>query len=58
MRLSFRIVQLADGKEDTQHNADGVLPELMADAGFHEVREVEVVPTVTGSISVYVARKC
>ena len=25
MRLAFRIVQLADGKEDTQPNADGVL---------------------------------
>jgi ubiquinone/menaquinone biosynthesis C-methylase UbiE len=57
MRLAFRIVQLADGKEDTQPNADGVLPELMSDAGFRDVREAEVVPTVTGSISVYVARK-
>ena len=57
MRMAFRIVQLADGKEDTQPNADGVLPELMADAGFHDVREAEVVPTVSGSISVYVARK-
>jgi len=57
MRMAFRIVQLADGKEDTQPNADGVLPELMSQAGFREVREVEVVPTVSGSISVYVARK-
>jgi ubiquinone/menaquinone biosynthesis C-methylase UbiE len=57
MRLAFRIVQLADGKEDTQPNAEGVLPELMSDAGFRDVREAEVVPTVTGSISVYVARK-
>ncbi|XVV00307.1 class I SAM-dependent methyltransferase [Actinosynnema sp. CA-248983] len=56
MRLAFRVVQLADGKEDTQPNADGALPGLMADAGFVEVREVEVVPTATGSISVYVAR--
>jgi hypothetical protein len=29
----------------------------MACAGFRDVREVEVVPTVTGSISVYVARR-
>ncbi|NUT92449.1 MAG: methyltransferase domain-containing protein [Saccharothrix sp.] len=57
MRLAFRVVQLADGKEDTQPNADGVLPGLMTDAGFADVREVEVVPTVTGSISVYVARR-
>ncbi len=57
MRLAFRIVQLTDGKADTQPNADGALPELMSGAGFHDVREAEVVPTVTGSISVYVARR-
>jgi len=57
MRLAFRIVQLADGKEDTQPNADGALPGLMSDAGFADVREAEVVSTATGSISIYVARK-
>lgn len=57
MRLAFRIVQFADGKTDTQPNADGVLPELISAAGFDDVREAEVVPTVTGSISIYVARK-
>jgi SAM-dependent methyltransferase len=57
MRLAFRIVQLADGKEDTQPSADGVIPELMSEVGFREVREAEVVPTVSGSISVYVGRK-
>jgi SAM-dependent methyltransferase len=57
MRLAFRIVQLADGKEDTQPNADGILPELLSEAGFRDVRETEVVPTITGSISVYVAGK-
>jgi hypothetical protein len=29
----------------------------MSDAGFRDVREAEVVLTVTGSISVYVARR-
>ncbi|GIG23580.1 hypothetical protein Cch01nite_43040 [Cellulomonas chitinilytica] len=57
MRLAFRTVQLADGTEDTRPNADGVLPDLMSDAGLQGVREVEVVPTVTGSISIYVARR-
>ncbi|QWF78906.1 class I SAM-dependent methyltransferase [Amycolatopsis sp. CA-230715] len=57
MRWGFRVVQLADGKADTQPNADGVLPRLIAEAGFAEVREAEVVPTVTGSISVYTARR-
>ena len=53
MRLAFRGVQLADGKADTQPNADGVLPAMMGDAGFRDVREVHVIPTVTGSISIY-----
>jgi hypothetical protein len=33
------------------------VPELLSEAGFREVREAEAVRTVTGSISVYVARK-
>jgi ubiquinone/menaquinone biosynthesis C-methylase UbiE len=55
MRLAFRVVQVADGKSDTQPNADGVLPQLISDAGFRGVREVEVVPTFTGSLSIYTA---
>ncbi|RFU41348.1 class I SAM-dependent methyltransferase [Actinomadura logoneensis] len=55
MRLGFRLVQLADGVEDTRPNAEGVLPGLMAGGGFLDVREAEVVSTVTGSISVYTA---
>ena len=57
MRLAFRLVQLTDGKQDTQPNADGVLPRLISEAGFLDVREAEVVPTITGSISVYTARR-
>ncbi|WP_227980678.1 hypothetical protein [Nocardia spumae] len=57
MRAAFRVVQFADGRADTQPNAEGILPRLMAEAGFRDVREAEVVPTVTGSISVYVARR-
>lgn len=57
MRLAFRIVQLADGKQDTQPNASGILPGLMAEAGFRDVREREVVPTISGSISIYTARR-
>ena len=57
MRNAFRIVQLADGKSDTQPNADGIIPELIAAAGFRDVREADVVATVTGSISIYVARR-
>ncbi|WP_420109289.1 class I SAM-dependent methyltransferase [Mycolicibacter arupensis] len=57
MRLAFRFVQFADGKTDTQPNADGVIPELISAAGFTDVREAEVVATINGTISIYTARK-
>lgn len=57
MRLLFRNVQRVDGYEDTQPNADGALPLLMREAGFAEVEETGVVPTLTGSISLYRALK-
>jgi hypothetical protein len=33
------------------------VPRLISEAGFRDVREVEVVPTISGSISVYTARR-
>src|SRR5581483_8681078 len=53
MRLGFRVVQWADGKADTQPNADGILPGLIERAGFSDVTEASVIPTVSGSLSVY-----
>lgn len=53
MRALFRLVQYVDGFEDTQPNADGVMPALMRDAGFIEVEETDVFATATGSISIY-----
>lgn len=57
MRRLFRIVQDADGHENTEPNARGVLPELMTAVGFREVRESHVIPTPTGSMSIYRARR-
>lgn len=57
MRLLFRQVQALDGFERTQPNADGVLPELMRGVGFANVEEVLVIPTPTGSISIYRAER-
>lgn len=57
MRLVFRYVQMVDGRSDTQPNADGIVPELIARAGFQGVTEAAVFPTVSGSISVYHAFK-
>ncbi|MBX3562676.1 MAG: class I SAM-dependent methyltransferase [Sphingomonas sp.] len=56
MRLAFRMtVQMLDGVEDTQPNADGVLEPMMREAGF-AVRETARVATPTGEISLFAAR--
>jgi len=59
MRRLFRIVGAGDGYENTEPNARGVLPELMREVGFHEVevKETAVIPTPTGSISLYRAER-
>lgn len=58
MRLLFRLtVQRLDGIEDTQPNADGVLPGLIAEAGFAEVAEHQRIHTLTGTIAIFTARK-
>lgn len=53
MRILFRIIQTLDGYADTQPNADGVIPVLLAEVGFTEIEETRVFPTPTGSISLY-----
>ncbi len=57
MRSLFRQVQRLDGFENTTPNAEGILPSLMSEAGFAEIEERKVIPTPTGSISLYFARK-
>lgn len=54
MRALFRgTVQRLDGLSSTESNARGVLPGLMREAGFVEVRETQTIPTATGSLSLY-----
>lgn len=48
---------LIDFLRDTQPNADGILPLLMKEAGFEQVEETDVVPTLTSSLSLYRATK-
>lgn len=55
MRTLFKTIQQLDGVENTEPNARGVLPELMVEAGFRSVAEHEVIPILTGSISIYTA---
>jgi len=57
MRSLFRIVGAGDGYENTEPNARGVLPELMKEVGLRRVEETAVIPTPTGSISLYRAER-
>lgn len=54
MKFAFRQVQALDGYRNTQPNAEGILPELMTEAGFTGVTETAVIQTPTGAISLYV----
>ena len=53
MRALFKVVQYVDGFDDTQPNADGMMPGLMREAGFVEVEETDVFRTASGAISIY-----
>lgn len=54
MRALFRtLIQNLDGRVNTEPNARGVLPDLMRATGFRNVEETLVVPTLSGSISLY-----
>lgn len=54
MRSLFRaIIQNLDGRVNTEPNARGVLPDLMREAGFQSVEETLVIPTLSGSLSLY-----
>lgn len=58
MRLLFRLtIQQLDGVQDTQPNADGMLPVLMREAGFQDIRELETFRTPTGAITIIQAGK-
>lgn len=58
MRMLFRAgVQALDGMATTEPNARGILEKLIADAGFTDVGETAVMPTLIGSISMYFASR-
>lgn len=52
MKQCFKIIQMLDGYELTQPNADGILTELAISSGFSEISVTEVIHTPTGAISV------
>ena len=57
MRMAFNHLQTVDGASRTRAHAEGRLPALITAAGFGRVREHIAIPTPSGSISIYSARK-
>lgn len=57
MRMLFLQVQMIDGFDLTEPNARGCIPGILRGAGFRDVEEVRVIPTPTGSISLYRGRR-
>lgn len=55
MRAAFVPVQLLDGFANTGDNVAGRLVALFADAGFVQVAETRVFPTMLGTLSLYKA---
>jgi ubiquinone/menaquinone biosynthesis C-methylase UbiE len=53
LRAAFLIVQALDGFETTRDSVTGVLPGLMSDAGFVDVRHTRDFATALGTISLY-----
>jgi hypothetical protein len=51
MRLAFRhLLQRVDGARNTQEHADGLIPGIIAEAGFSQVRSYDRLRTVWGSL--------
>jgi ubiquinone/menaquinone biosynthesis C-methylase UbiE len=57
MRIAFLAVQFGDGFDTTTDNVNGLLPELMRDAGFANVREAGAINTIAGTIALYDGQK-
>ena len=57
MRSAFLLVQILDGFETTADNVNGLLPALMDEVGFENVRETAQYATIFGSLSLYRTRK-
>ena len=57
MRVAFLSVQMLDGFKTTADNVNGLLPELFSSAGFEVAQELAQYMTISGTLSLYKARK-
>lgn len=57
MRIAFLLVQLLDGFESTRDNVEGLLPVLIRDSGFVDIRETGSFSTPLGTLAIYGATR-
>lgn len=57
MKFASLGIRFLDGAETTEANLDGLLPQLMENAGFVSVKETERFMTVFGTLSLYQGRR-
>jgi len=57
MRIAFLSVQLLDGFETTSDHVKGILPDLLQEAGFEQIRETGKFTTILGTLRSYYAKK-
>lgn len=57
LRVAFLLVQALDGLETTRDSVTGVLPEMMSQAGFIDVRHTRDIATPLGTMALYRAVK-
>ncbi len=57
MRVVFYLVQFLDGFETTTDNVKGKIIEYLSSAGFSDVKEVDKIDTILGTISIYQGKK-
>ena len=57
MKFSSSLIQLLDGYETTADNFNGLVPNLMREAGFEEIEETNRYNTFFGTIRLHKARK-
>ena len=57
MRIAFLSVRMLDGFKTTADNVNGLLPELFSTAGLEVAQESARYMTISGTLSLYRARK-
>lgn len=55
--LSFQIIRLLDGYENTLVNAKGLIPQFISETGFKKIEQKKVFNTLWGSVYIWIALK-